>query len=179
MSSTGPRLVHSDRIHDALLLTRLPLESRLYIWPFLVAYVGWILGASVHTMMSGGFNELLLIPLALVALGHFLCAMSIFWSVHADAWLGFKVQKSIEDAEWICVIPKEHCGRPGIVKLEANGERIMFKFHEEAFYWDSDKKTFSRPLYPDQFPFSYYRRARGLANEAEITEAQKIYGANR
>lgn len=172
----------SDRIAQSFLLNRLPVESRLYLWPFLIGYIGWILMAAWYTFTyEGGFNELLLIPLALLGLGHFLTGMSVFWSVKADAWLACRrvPASQIEDAEMICVIPKEHNGKAAIVSLSHENDKISFKFHQETFYWDEEKKRFDVSEYPDQLPFSLYRKATGLASEEALKEARDLFGPNK
>lgn len=174
-------LVECDRINESFLLNRLPLESRLYLWPFLVVYLCWLVLAAWYTVTRGGFNELLLIPMALACLAHFLTFMSIFWSVKADASLGCKKidVASIKEAEWICVVPKEHNGKAGIVRLCHDDKKIFFTFHQQMFIFDADRKQFKKPVYPDQELFSVYRSAKGLETKESISHAQDLFGPNR
>jgi hypothetical protein len=182
--SSGLPLIVSDRIQDAFLVNRLPVESRLYVWPFLVAYLAWLLFVASHIVSNGTFNELLLIPLALIVLGQFLTFMSIFWSVKADALLGCRrVSLSvIDEAEFICVIPKEHHGKSAVVPLARhsdNRRKVSFMFHQETFYYDPDKKMFAKPMYPDHLPFAHYRNSRGLGTAEDVHEASELFGKNR
>lgn len=182
--SSGPPLIVSDRIQDAFLLNILPTESRLYVWPFLIAYLVWLLFVASYIVSNGAFNELLLIPLALVGLGQFLTFMSIFWNVQADAFLGCRRVPSaaIADAEFICVIPKEHNGKSAIVPLtrhEGTEAKLSFTFHQEIFYYDANKKIFAQPIYPDQLLFSHYRNSRGLETAKEVHQATELFGKNR
>lgn len=134
-----------------------------------------------YIFTRGSFNELLLIPLALIALCQFITFMSIFWSVKADAYLGCRrvPPSSIDDAEFLCLIPKEHHGKSAIVPLARHEGKLSFMFHQETFYYDANKKIFVKPIYPDQLPFSHYRRSRGLETSKAVHEATELFGKNK
>ena len=181
MSSRVPKLIASDRIQEAFLVNRLPIESRLYLWPFLLVYVLWFVGSAWYTLTRGAFNELLLIPFGLVLTINFVTFMSVFWSVKADAALScVRVEAgAIDGAELICVVPREHSGRAAIVPLVRQNGRTSFQFHHETLYFDADKKAFHKPTYPDQLPFSEYRRATGIRTQEHLDEAREDYGKNK
>lgn len=172
------KLVESDRIDEAFLLNRRPLEACLYVWPFILSYLAWLCLAGWYVMTRGSFNELLLIPLGLAAFGNFITFMSIFWSVKADAWLGCWKATGVHEAEYVCIIPKEHCGKSAIVPLERHNERMSFRFQQEPFYYDDNKKVFKKPEYPDQLPFAEYRKAKGLET-GQIPLFTELYGKNK
>lgn len=181
MTSRVPRLIASDRIQEAFLVNRLPLESRLYLWPFLVAYVLWFAGAAWCTLARGAFNELLLIPLGLALTANFVTLMSVFWSVRAEAALSCArvAAGAVDGAELICVVPREHCGRAAIVPLVRQNGRTSFQFHHETLHYDADRKVFCRPAYPDQLPFAEYRQARGIRTQQGLEAAREDYGKNK
>lgn len=182
--SSGLPLIVSDRIQDAFFVNRLPVESRLYVWPFLGAYLVWLVFVASYIVSHGTFNELLLLPLALIALSQFLAFMSIFWSVKADAALGCRrlSMSAIDEAEFICIIPKEHHGKSSVVPLARHSEdskKVSFMFHQETFYYDSNKKMFAKPMYPDHLPFAHYRNSRGLGTSEDVHQATELFGKNR
>lgn len=173
-----PSLINSNRISKAYLLNRLPLETRLYLWPFLLMYLGWLAVVAWHTLSVGGFNELWLIPFGLLATTNFIAIMSVHWSVAAEAWFTCKRVSNVMEASLIAVIPKEHGGKAAVVPLVHNNRKISFSFHHQTFIWNEDRKKFSPLEYPDQLPFAEYRRATGLTAE-QAQNAREAYGLNK
>ena len=53
---------------------------------------------------------------------------------------------------------------------------ISFKFQQELFYFDQEKHLFTKPSYPDQLPFSEYRKSKGLSN---VKDVERQFGKNR
>lgn len=180
MSSTEirPQLVVSTRISDSYLLNRVPFESRLYLWPFLVLYLGWLCLVAWHTFQTGAFNELWLIPVGLLITGNFIAIMSVHWSSGAESFFTCKRTFDIKSASLIAVIPKEHGGKAAIVPLFHHQAKISFSFHHQSFFWNEDRKAFFPLDYPDQLPFAEYRRSAGLS-EVEAENALETYGLNK
>jgi hypothetical protein len=141
-------------------------------------YLGWLVIVAWHTLSVGGFNELWLIPFGLLAISNFIAIMSVHWSVAAEAFFTCKRVGDVIEASLIAVIPKEHGGKAAIVQLVHNNEKTTFSFHHQTFIWNEDRKTFSPLEYPDQLPFTEYRRATGLTTE-QAKNAHEAYGLNK
>lgn len=172
-------IVHGDRIKESFLLQRLPHESRLYVWPFIIAYAFWLFAVGWYTI-GHVFNELWLIPLAILMLVHFLTAMSVHWSVKAEVFITCKRIDRLQDDCLVAIIPKEHGGKAQILPVIQNPDDgiACFSFQQQKFTWNVEKGLFCKPSYPDQLAFSTYRQAKGLSS-TEASQARQSYGSNK
>ncbi len=92
--------------------------------------------------------------------------------------LSCQIIYKVKEAEYICIIPKEHNGKSCITPLIRERDRISFKFQQETYYYDDEKNVFKKPLYPDTLAFSEYRKSNGLTT-SQVREANISYGPNK
>ena len=155
---------------------------RLYVWPFIALYTLWGLGfAWLHVKGVPSwlvYKEFYLIPLALVALGHFLVYMSRFWSMAVYSVLDFH-DTDIKHAQFIFLTPKEHRGKPevtSIIRDEILGTHFVFQ--QQKYIYDEDKKLFAKPYNRMHFTVKEALECPGLG-KAEHEDVLKTIGLNR
>lgn len=203
MSNT-PKLVDSKQIKSTSLCVLRPFPLRFYFWPFICLYSIWaslwyyltrinpeilksLLEASIssnpnYPFLTLGFwfqyEEFMLIPLGLLATAHFVTIMGCSWNIHFKALITCRIVKSIEEAQFILVTPQEHCGKAELCQIEKESDvNTIFSYQQRKFYWNSDKKMFEKPCYPDNLNFSHYSKAKGL-NSKESEEVFNRFGKN-
>ena len=159
-----------------------PFLERRYVWPFLVLYAAWLV---LVVMSSGsGFNEAWLILLALIGLGHFIAFMSGFWSVDANVWMSYEnlTSSQIADATFVRIVPFEHRGKAALCPLlHENGDahEISFTFQQVIYQWNPERKVFSPPIYPDNWPFEEYSQSKGHTDDESWKTALARFGPNQ
>lgn len=78
------------------------------------------------------------------------------------------------------VVPTPNNGCSELVKIHHNeGAEPWFIFQKTKYVWDSDKKQFSSVQFPVDHTVGYYNNWKGYADDAEIKEAEEIYGKNK
>lgn len=122
------------------------------------------------------YEEFMLIPLGFLVMTHFMTIMGCSWNINFRALVTCKRVKSVEEAELILVTPREHRGKAELCEIKREkteeGENItIFTYQQRKFYWNSDKKMFEKPSYPDNLTFTEYSRSKGLSSK----EAQKAF----
>lgn len=210
-------LVKSDDVAQASLFVLKAWWARLYFWPFFLAYAFYALLVSYHyyfvsftpdniddkQKFSGLWwnwlnayvqthYELYSVPLLLLAVVHFLTAMSCFWSVKWRAWITCSRVNAVEEAELVLVEPHEHHGTPALVplqhaslaeedagSLEFTGDlNVHFTFQAVKFTWQQD--CFVEPSYPDSLPHTYYlKHEQGIPNTHLLAKLTAKFGFNR
>lgn len=198
------KLVDSKQIQSTTLYVRLPTWQRLYIWPFVLFYSMWfgawyyltrinpailqgLLAAKSaspqYAWMTLGFwiqyEEFMLIPLAFLAVGHFLTFMSCSWSVKARALITCRRVRSVKEAQLILVVPVEHRGKAEFCKIHEFIEgKYYFAYQQRNFYWSSDRQLFLKPAYPEALAIADYLRASGMPSDEAVQEATERFGRN-
>ena len=201
---TPLKLVDSKQIKSTSLHVLRSFPTRFYFWPFVCLYAIWaglwayltrinpeilkgLLEASKasnvkYPFLTLGFwiqyEEFMLIPLGFLATTHFITIMGCSWNINFKALITFRKVKSVQEAQFILVTPQEHCGKAELCKIESEGQNtLIFTYQQRKFYWNSDKKMFEKPSYPDNLNFSHYAKARGLS-ENESKEILNRFGKN-
>ena len=201
--STAPKLVDSKQIKSTSLHVLRPFPTRFYFWPFISLYVAWTstwlyltqinpeiikglleasrLSNAKYPFLTLGFwfqyEEFMLIPLGLLATAHFITVMGCSWNINFHALVTFRKVKAVKDAQFILVTPQEHCGKAELCEIEMEGESKIFNYQQRKFYWNSDRKMFEKPTYPDNLNFSHYAKAKGLTR-IETEKVLNRFGKN-
>ena len=127
------------------------------------------------------YEEFMLIPLGFLAMAHFMTIMGCSWNVNFHAFVTCRKVKTVEEAELILVAPQEHRGRAELCSIYrekvGNNTKIIFEYQQRKFYWNSDRKLFQKPSYPDNLEFSHYSRCKGLT-EIEAVSVLDRFGRN-
>lgn len=201
MTTKSVKLVDSNQIKSTSLHVSRHLMTRLYFWPFILLYATWfsvwvyltiinpeilksLLAASMaadvkYPFLTVGFwvkyEEFMLIPLGFLVMTHFMTIMGCTWNINFRALVTCKRVKTVEEAEFILVTPQEHRGKAELCEIlrEKIDEELItiFTYQQRKFYWNSDKKMFEKPSYPDNLTFSEYSRSKGLSTK----EAKKVF----
>lgn len=173
-------LVESGKVKAASLHVRKPSKKRLYVLPFVLGYVTWILLAG-FLLNRALWNELWLVPLVLLTFVHVLTILACQWSVKWDAAITCRAVGSVQEAELILVIPREHGGKAALSPIERDAQTsaIHFSFQRQKFMYNADRKCFQKLHYPTDFALGEYARATGLLNETTVEEHRSYYGLNR
>ena len=197
------KLVNSKQISSTALYVNRPIWQRLYFWPFVLLYSLWFgawfyltrvnpailrhfLAASAtppaYPWLTIGFwiqyEEFMLIPLAFLAVAHFLTVMSCSWSVKARAFISARPVRSVQEAHCILIVPVEHRGKAEMCPITLQNGKYRFSYQQRNFYWCSDRQMFLKPSYPDALPVADYLRAVGMAGEEDVKNAIERFGRN-
>jgi manganese-transporting P-type ATPase len=197
------KLVDSNQIKSTSLLVERPFIARLYFWPFIILYAGWLsvwlyltrvnptvlktfLEASIssnakYPFLTFGFwvqyEEFMLIPLGFLCFIHFMTVMGCTWNIGFNAFITCRSVGSVEIAEFILVNPQEHRGRSELCSIVRKDDSIVFSYQQRTFYWNSDKNLFEKPSYPDNLPFSQYSSSTGLSADRVKSNVER-FGLN-
>lgn len=120
------------------------------------------------------YEEFMLIPLGFLAMTHFITIMGCSWNVNFKAFVTCRTVKTVDEAELILVTPQEHRGKAELCLIKRDQEKentSIFEYQQRKFYWNSDRKLFQKPAYPDNLEFAHYARSKGLTD----AEAEKIF----
>lgn len=185
-------LVSGKKIERATLHRLLPLNQRLYIWPFSFLYILWSISIVYQLYFHNRFYELMLIPLSIIIISQFLTFMASIWSIRARAYLTCLQVYRIQDANYIQICPKEHYGKPALCPIQnqqSTNEKMMensssslhfwFEYQQQKFTWNSDKKIFLKPTYPISKSIQEYLDDKGLIGQDFINETLQTFGKNR
>lgn len=177
------KLIDSSKIARTGLYKERPVLQRLYILPFIVLYSGWLYGwLRVRSLdrVPGWLvhPEFFLIPLLLIACAHFVLFMSRFWSVQAEALVCYQRARSIDEAQYMLVVPTEHNGKAALCMLQREkGHPIEFMFQQRKFIYDDNKRIFKKLAYPDSDTVGQYIDREGVTG-AEAVSSSEYYGLN-
>lgn len=204
MSISPPKVVDSNQIKSTSFQVSRPFPARLYFWPFVLLYVVWgsawlyftrvnpallqaFLEASKaadvkYPFLTVGFwiqyEEFMLIPLGFLATAHFMAVMGCSWNINFRAFVTCRRVERIEEAELILITPQEHRGKGELCKIvREDGSNAMFEYQQRKFYWNSDRKMFQKPCYPDNLNFSHYSRSKGLSG-TDTERISSLFGLN-
>lgn len=198
------KLVDSRQIKSTSFYVEKALIARLYVWPFALMYASWaaiwfyltrvnpsvlknfieysLSTALKYPFLSLGFwiqyEEFMLIPVGFLLLFHFITLMSCSWNVFAKALITCTKVKSLAEAEKILVVPVEHRGKSEFCKIiRGEEDSCLFIYQQRKFYWNSERKMFQKPAYPENLNFSHYSDCSGLTAETH-EESVERFGRN-
>ncbi|KAI8364729.1 putative SPF1-P-type ATPase [Radiomyces spectabilis] len=181
-------LVHSKTIAASSLLTPLPRQWHLYIWPFALLYPVWSYFYLFKYDEYLGSQEWTFVTLGSIITLHALAFLVCQWSVAIKAKFTCLKEPNINKAQMIMVIPFRHSGTGAICplhrgKISSATEKpeLSFHFQQKKFIYNEDKKQFEELTYPSDVnpPVGIFQSVKGLQTEKEIDEVHETYGPNR
>ncbi|KIY47748.1 hypothetical protein FISHEDRAFT_65997 [Fistulina hepatica ATCC 64428] len=176
--------IDSPEIERASIHIATPWLTHLYGLPFLSLYP--LLGYAYFVKYDEWIVSEEWSFLACVSLGagHALSFLITKWNASARAWITTKKASSIESADCIRIVPKQHRGHGDIVPLVTKrvGDSITYTFNFQRDTYTSSPESplrFSRLPYPSSSrpPLSTFWSPKGLKS-SEISDLQSYYGNN-
>ncbi|TGZ83038.1 putative cation transporting ATPase [Ascodesmis nigricans] len=179
-----PGLVDSPSVASASLLIPIDRTTRLYSWPFIVAYPVFFGFYFTNYDKYFGGQEWTVLYFGTILSVQALIWLGCHWSIKWRSLITAKRASRIEDAQQICVIPIANSGAPDICDLTRrwNGEEIeiSFLFQKRRFIYDPDKKSFAPLVYDiDAAPLlEHFQKSRGIQTQERLDQLQHHYGDN-
>ncbi|GAA5979114.1 hypothetical protein JCM10908_002809 [Rhodotorula pacifica] len=177
--------VSSPDIASLTLVKPLPTLARVYIGPWIPAYV-WSYYAFYHAYDTyiKSIEWTFLLCIVLFG-GHALSFLFTRWSINFRSRTESTHVSTFEAAQAIKVLPKLHRGKPEICKLERTPRKgqedlVFFSYQRDKYLFDSATQTFARISYPCDAtpPLSTFQTTKGLTTKQELERAHADYGKN-
>ncbi|XP_067943587.1 endoplasmic reticulum transmembrane helix translocase-like [Watersipora subatra] len=172
MAASIDQNIKSISLHKSI-----PVVFHGYVLPFIVLYSVWLY---FWTIVYGvdDYWEAGLIALAIIGILQILVCLFCYWSVHIRARLASFSAVSIQEAEFVKVIPTANNGSTEMVNVHKQDGMVWFVFQKIKYVYDaSEKKQFSAVEFPISETIGYYARSKGLDNP-QITNAMTKYQNN-
>ena len=181
-------LVDSTVVQSATLHKSLPLLFHAYIWPFTFlwpAFLAFYLSPDRYETYIDG-PEWTFVWVAGIGSVQTLLWLMTKWNVNFDALFTTSKAYSIDEAEYIKVIPVANSGAAAIVKIDRKSEdgiiRTSFLFQKRKFVLDSATGSFAPLRFAldaaDKPRLSTFQKSKGLETQTEIERVTKHYGDN-
>jgi manganese-transporting P-type ATPase len=181
-------LVDNPQIQAATLHTSLPLTFHLYVWPFTFlwpAFLAFYLSPARYEKYING-QEWTFVWVGTILTLQTLVWLMTKWNVNLDAAFTTRKASSVEDAEYIKVMPVTNAGTAAICRIDREKERgrlkTSFLFQKRRFLYSPEKKTFaplSYTLDAEKKPFlATFQKSQGLTTAAEAEAVHQHYGDN-
>jgi manganese-transporting P-type ATPase len=181
-------LVDNPQIQSASLHTSLPLTFHLYIWPFTIlwpAFLAVYLSPNRYEKYING-QEWTFVWVGSILTLQTLVWLTTKWNVNLDAAFTTRKAGSIDEAEYIKVIPITNAGSAAICKIDREKERghlkTSFLFQKRRFRYSPEKKSFAPLTYAldaEKKPLlATFQKSQGLTTAAEVEAVHQHYGDN-
>ncbi|BGP13232.1 hypothetical protein JCM10213_004997 [Rhodosporidiobolus nylandii] len=177
--------VHSPDIEKTVLINPLPLFSRVYVAPFLLAYpLAYYAFYHAYDTYIRSIEWTFLLCIVLFG-GHALSFLFTRWSI------GFRSRgeavrvNSLDAAQKIMVLPKTHRGKAEFCDLQrtkrpGQPDLVFFSYQRDKYIYSPSDRAFSRISYPADTapPLSTFQSSKGLTTAQEIEQTRLDYGKN-
>ncbi|KAL1689551.1 hypothetical protein GGG16DRAFT_114916 [Schizophyllum commune] len=172
--------IESPEIEAASLHIAVPWYNHIYGVPFLTLYP--LLAYAYYVKYDEWIVSEEWTFIYCVALGttHALSFLFTKWSAAARAWITTRRARSVEEADCIRIIPKQHRGHGDIVPLEKKNGTYTFNYQRDTYTaLSTSPLTFGRLPYPSSAhpPLSTFLTPKGL-KEQDVPGLMTLYGGN-
>ncbi|TRM59042.1 hypothetical protein BD626DRAFT_437524 [Schizophyllum amplum] len=172
--------IESPEIESASLHIAVPWHKHVYAIPFLALYP--LLAYAYYVKYDQWIVSEEWTFIFCVALGssHALSFLVTKWSADARAWITTRRARSVEEADCIRIVPKQHRGHGDIVPLQKKNGKHTFNYQRDTYTaLSTSPLTFGRLPYPSSSnpPLSTFLRPDGL-KENVVPDLLALYGGN-
>ncbi|KAJ3573618.1 hypothetical protein NP233_g2332 [Leucocoprinus birnbaumii] len=176
--------VVSTEIERASLHVWLPWYNYLYTVPFLSLYPVLAYAYFIKYNDWLGSEEWTFLACTTLGVCHALSFLSTRWNTGARAWITTRKARSIEEADCIRIIPKQHRGQGDIVPLErknaSDPNSYTFNYQRDTYtILSTEPITFGRLPYPSSSnpPLETFLKPPALPT-SRLEALYKLYGEN-
>lgn len=166
----------------------MPIYLRLYVWPFTIL---WPIFFALYfdqdrydDYIDG--QEWTFVWVAAIGSLQSLAWLSTKWSVDLATSFTYTKATSVDNAQYVKIIPAENSGAPAICKIEREREgattKTSFLFQKRRFVWNAARGSFAPLTFildqEDKPSIGHFQESKGLITPAKIDEIHKHYGDN-
>ncbi|KAM5491138.1 putative cation-transporting ATPase 1 [Microsporum audouinii] len=182
------KLIDNPQIQSAALRNPLPVQFRVYVWPFTIVwpvFLAFYLSPERYETYIQA-PEWAALWTGSIATVQALLWLMTKWNINIDALFTTISAQSVADAQLIKVIPAANAGSAEICRLvkdQVGGtEVVSFLFQKRRFRYNPEKGCFTPLQYVlDAQPkptLGYFQESRGLTSTTQIESVQQHYGDN-
>eukprot|EP01083_Nonionella_stella_P030298 83088_1 len=123
------------------------------------------------------------ILLPVTAFCHILVFLGSHWSLGFHCMVSSRLCKSIEEAEFVHVVPPLHCGKSSlcalVVQSKSGGQRsVSFEFQKIKYSFNEVSERFEELNFPVARNLDFYFSSTGFEDDESVRQIRDQYGAN-